>query len=207
MIATLAITMPSRLALGEPKENMICASAVAAGKVDQFALQIEQTVIAFASAIFLLWLQFDYLVSLFFIVFDFAPKHPSQCEHRIEQHGDDTIEQECSRAHVNVPSLPRVVALDTKRGFLTVIPIHKGVLLASLPFSGITSRFLVRGAKGTAQAGCMPRRPTKPNSIFELNAGWPLHLYEVDVRDATCLDQTWALPALRRRTGMENQHS
>ena len=127
MIATLASTMPSRLALGEPKENMICASAVAAGKVDQFALQIEQTVIAFASAIFLLWLQFDYLVSLFFIVFDFAPKHPRQCEHRIEQHGDDTIEQECSRAHVNVPSLPRVVALDTKRGFLTVIPIHKRV--------------------------------------------------------------------------------
>jgi len=26
------------------------------------------------------------------------------------------------------------------------------------------------------------------------------------VRDAACLDSTWTLPALRRRTGMENQH-
>ena len=54
MIATLAITMPSRLALGEPKENMIVLALLPLGTVDQFALQIEQTVIAFASAIFLL---------------------------------------------------------------------------------------------------------------------------------------------------------
>jgi hypothetical protein len=62
------------------------------GTVDQFALQIEQTVIAFASAIFLLWLQFDYLVSLFFIVLDFAPKHPRESEHSVKQHSDYAVE-------------------------------------------------------------------------------------------------------------------
>jgi hypothetical protein len=92
MIATLAITMPSRLALGEPKENMICASAVAAVERSINLPCNRKDSHCLASAIFLLRLQFDYLVSLFFIVLDFAPKHPRESEHSVKQHSDYAVE-------------------------------------------------------------------------------------------------------------------